>query len=169
MSEQTRAQARERTTEHGVPPGLSVDQTRAHGRPEMPMARDGAPRTSRLLKAAVGSLLLGLGGAAAVAGLRGNQVNDRVDVLGVTMNSGIGLVLVALGLLLVVAAFLHDGRPVAAGVGGLLVTGGVLLVSATDELLAQIASGRGVGWIAVVAGALAALSAFLHPSDLDGR
>jgi hypothetical protein len=121
------------------------------------------PRTARLLHGLTGLGLLVMGLAAVgQGGFAGSATERTASVLGITLNTGLGLVLTGIGLLLVVAGLLRNGRLLGGITGALLVAGGVLLAAATDDLLHQLRAGRQLGWLLIVLGGVAVLAAFLH-------
>lgn len=116
---------------------------------------------SQVLHGICGIILLLLGAIAIARAGFDAPATHEVKVFGITMTTVLGLVVLAAGLLLVIAALTPSGRPFGGFVGVLLVVGGVILVAGSQTLLADAHTDRALGWLAIVLGAVSVLAAFL--------
>jgi hypothetical protein len=117
---------------------------------------------SQVIHGLCGVVLLMLGALAiAQGGFDGTASQQTSEVLGIDMTTVLGLVVVAAGLLLVIAALTPSGRPFGGFVGVLITVGGVVVAFGSDELLADLHTERTLGWLAIVLGVISVVAAFL--------
>jgi hypothetical protein len=117
---------------------------------------------SQVIHGLCGVVLLMLGALAiAQGGFDGTASEQTSEVLGIDMTTVLGLVVVAAGLLLVIAALTPSGRPFGGFVGVLIAVGGVVVAFGSDELLADLHTERSLGWLAIVLGVISVAAAFL--------
>ena len=93
---------------------------------------------------------------------------NTTEVLGITSTTLIGLVELAAGLLLLLAAISPSSRGFGGVIGVLLLVGGIVIAAGSDELLADMHTESSLGWVGIIIGALALIGAFL-PAHLVSR
>jgi hypothetical protein len=84
-----------------------------------------------------------------------------VNVAGTDQSAMLGLAEFAAGLLLVLGAMSYAARGLIAFVGVVLVIGGVVLGSASAEILHDVGTSQGTGWAIMVGGIIAIVAASL--------
>lgn len=123
---------------------------------------------SQVVHGLCGAVLLLLGAIAVARAGFDAPAEEEVEVLGITLTTVLGLVLLAAGLLLVIAALTPSGRPFGGFVGVVLAVAGLVLAAGSAELLADAHTDRALGWVLIVIGALSLLGAFL-PEHTSAR
>ena len=96
-------------------------------------------------------------------------------MLGIDVTTLIGLVEIGAGLLLLLAALTPAGRAFGGVIGVLLLVGGIVIAAGSDELLSDLHTESGLGWVAIIVGAVAMIAAFFpahyrlaqHASSVD--
>jgi hypothetical protein len=91
------------------------------------------------------------------------------EVLGMTTTTLIGLIELFAGLLLLCAALSPEGRGFGGAMGVLLLIGGIIVAAGSDEMLNDLHTEAGLGWLAIVIGAAAMLAAVLPTFLFDRR
>jgi len=94
-------------------------------------------------------------------GIDGTLDTPTTSILGTNQSAIAGIVLFLGGLLLMLAAASEASRPVAGGVGVVMIILGVLGAAATDTLRADVGIDRAAGWLIAIIGAIAVVSAML--------
>ena len=84
-----------------------------------------------------------------------------VNVAGTDQSAMLGLAEFAAGLLLVLGAMSYAARGLIAFVGVVMVIGGVVLGSASAEILHDVGTSQGTGWAIMVGGIIAIVAASL--------
>lgn len=125
---------------------------------------------SQIAHGACGLLLLIIGGVTVGRAGFGDDIGTHTtEVLGLTTTALIGLVELFAGLLLLCAALAPEGRAFGGAVGVLLFVGGIIVAAGSDELLNDLHTESGLGWLAIVIGAVAMLAAVLPTFLIDRR
>ena len=115
-----------------------------------------------ILVAGVASLVFGVG-AVVLAGLAGSVTEPVVDVFGFDHTPLLGLIEIAAGVVLVLAALVPGGRWVAGPVGVAAIVGGALILAELEWTQTELAAERRFGWVPIVIGATAYLGAMAAP------
>ena len=76
-------------------------------------------------------------------------------------STALGIAELAAGLLLIAAALTPHGRMFGGFIGALVAIGGLVVVAASDELLADLHTEQALGWVLMGIGGAALLAAFL--------
>ena len=94
-------------------------------------------------------------------GVDGTLNVPMVSVAGTDQSAMLGFAEFAAGLLLVLGAMNHAARWLTAFVGVVMVIGGVVLGSASAEILHDVGTSQGTGWAIMVGGIIAIVAASL--------
>jgi hypothetical protein len=94
-------------------------------------------------------------------GIDGTLNVPVVSVAGTDQSAMLGLAEFAAGLLLVLGAMSYAARGLIAFVGVVMVIGGVVLGSASAEILHDVGTSQGTGWALMVGGIIAIVAASL--------
>jgi hypothetical protein len=94
-------------------------------------------------------------------GIDGTLNVPMVSVAGTDQSAMLGLAEFAAGLLLVLGALSYAARWLIAFVGVVMVIGGVVLGSASAEILHDVGTSQGTGWAIMVGGIIAIVAASL--------
>jgi hypothetical protein len=94
-------------------------------------------------------------------GIDGTLNVPLVNVAGTDQSAMLGLAEFAAGLLLVLGAMSYAARWLIAFVGVVMVIGGVVLGSASAEILHDVGTSQGTGWALMVGGIIAIVAASL--------
>lgn len=84
-----------------------------------------------------------------------------VEVAGLTLSSGVGIVMLLLGLTLIAGAASAWDKALLGFAGGLLFLGGIFVMAASDELRADIGAERSVGTFALIVGIISMAAAMM--------
>jgi hypothetical protein len=108
-------------------------------------------------------IALAAGGAVTMAraGFDSPLAEQTTEILDITQSTLLGIAELAAGLLLVAAALTPHGRKFGGFVGALVAIGGLIVVAASDELLADLHTEQALGWVLMGIGGAALLAAFL--------
>ena len=129
----------------------------------------GAFSGAQVIHALCGLALVVLGAVTVGKAGFGGPIGERTtEVLGITSTTLIGLVELAAGLLLLLAAISPAGRGFGGAIGVMLLVGGIVIAVGSDELLSDMHTESALGWIGIIVGALALIGAFL-PSHVVSR
>jgi hypothetical protein len=114
---------------------------------------------------AIGGVVLLAFGIFAIArtGLDSPLSDPTRHVFGLQHTAAIGLVEVLLGAVLVLCALTPVARGLSALIGIALVVGGIVLLAGSDQLLADLHTEHGLGWLGVIVGGAVLLSALVVP------
>jgi hypothetical protein len=124
---------------------------------------------SQVLHGLCGFVLVLLGAVAiARGGFDGNVGQQTTEVLGIKMTTVLGLVELAAGLLLLIAALTPSAKPFGGFIGVLLIVGGVVIIAGSQELLNDLHTEPALGWIALILGVISLVAAFL-PEQVSAR
>jgi len=102
------------------------------------------------------------------AGFGGSIGEQTTEVLGIATTTLIGLVEIAAGVLLMIAALSPANRGFGGAIGVLLLVGGIVIAAGSDQLLSDMHTESALGWIGIVVGAVALIGAFL-PTQIVSR
>jgi hypothetical protein len=86
---------------------------------------------------------------------------QTTEVLNITQSTVLGIAELGAGLLLIAASLTPHGRKFGAFVGALVAIGGLVVVAASDELLADLHTEQALGWVLMGVGGVALLAGFL--------
>ena len=124
---------------------------------------------SQLVHGLCGLFLVVLGAVTVgKAGFGGSIGEQTTEVLGITSTTLIGLVEIAAGVLLMLAALSPTSRGFGGAMGVLLLVGGIVIAAGSEELLADLHTESALGWVGIIVGALALIGAFL-PAHIVSR
>jgi hypothetical protein len=119
---------------------------------------------AQIVSAVAGVALVAVGLFAIIrAGLSGPLNDPTVQVLGIDHTAWVGLVEVAVGAVLVLCAFSPLTRPLIGLIGLALVAAGIVLLAGPQQLLSDLHTEEGLGWVAIVPGAAVLLAALITP------
>lgn len=125
---------------------------------------------SQVVHGACGLLLLIIGAVTVGRAGFGDDIGTHTtEVLGLTTTALIGLVELFAGLLLLCAALAPEARGFGGFIGVLLFVGGIIIAAGSDELLNDMHTEAGLGWLAIIIGAVAMLAAVLPTFFVDRR
>ena len=97
----------------------------------------------------------------AKAGFDSPLDEQTTQVLGITQSTVLGIAELAAGLVLIAASLTPLGRKFGGFVGALIAIGGLVVVAASDELLADLHTEQALGWVLMGVGGVALLAGFL--------
>lgn len=103
------------------------------------------------------------------AGFGESITAHTVDVLGLRTTALLGLVELFAGLLLLCAAIAPEGRGFGGFMGVVLLVGGIIVAAGSDQMLDDLHTEAGLGWLAIVVGVAAILGAVLPVFLVDRR
>jgi hypothetical protein len=105
---------------------------------------------------------LAAGGAVTMAraGFDTPLAEQTTEILGITQSTALGIAELAAGLLLIAAALTPHGRRFGGFIGALVAIGGLVVVAASDELLADLRTEQALGWVLMGIGGAALVAAF---------
>jgi hypothetical protein len=108
-------------------------------------------------------IALAAGGAVTMAraGFDSPLGEQTTEILAITQSTALGIAELAAGLLLIAAALTPHGRKFGGFIGALVAIGGLVVVAASDELLADLHTEQALGWVLMGIGGAALLAAFL--------
>ena len=86
---------------------------------------------------------------------------QTTEVLDITQSTVLGIAELAAGLLLIAASLTPHGRKFGGFIGALIAIGGLVVVAASDELLADLHTEQALGWVLMGVGGVALLAGFL--------
>ena len=115
-----------------------------------------------ILFAGAASLVFGIG-AVMLAGLAGSVTEPVVEVFTFDHTPLLGIIEIAAGVVLVVAALVPGGRWLAGPVGVAAIVGGALILAELDWTQTELAAERRFGWVPIAIGATAYLGAMAAP------
>lgn len=112
---------------------------------------------------AVCGIGLAAGGAVTMAraGFDSPLAEQTTEILKITQSTALGIAELAAGLLLIAASLTPHGRKFGGFIGALVAIGGLIVVAASDELLADLHTEQALGWVLMGIGGAALLAAFL--------
>jgi hypothetical protein len=84
-----------------------------------------------------------------------------VRTAGLDQSAMLGAIELALGLLLILGALNYAARSLIVGIGVVMVLGGVFLAAASSNLLADVGTVHGTGWVIMVGGIIAIVAGSL--------
>jgi hypothetical protein len=114
----------------------------------------------------IGALLIVVGVIAMVrAGVDGTLNDPVVSILGFDHTAAIGIGEVVVGALLVLSALTPAGRVLSGLLGILMAAFGIVLLVASDQLLADLHTERALGWPALILGVILVLAAVMSGSN----
>jgi len=91
-----------------------------------------------------------------------SPIGERTtEVLNITQSTVLGIAELGAGLLLIAASLTPHGRKFGAFVGAIVAIGGLVVVAASDELLADLHTEQALGWVLMGVGGVALLAGFL--------
>jgi len=129
----------------------------------------GAFSGSQIVHGLCGLVLVVLGAVTVgKAGFGGSIGEQTTEVLGIATTTLIGLVEIAAGVLLMIAALSPANRGFGGAIGVLLLVGGIVIAAGSDQLLSDMHTESALGWIGIVVGAVALIGAFL-PTQIVSR
>lgn len=85
---------------------------------------------------------------------------QTAEVLRITQSTAIGIAEVSAGVLLILASLSPRGRIFGAFIGALVGVGGIVVLAASNAVLADLHTERALGWVLVVIGGLSLLAGF---------
>ncbi len=85
---------------------------------------------------------------------------QTAEVLKITQTTAIGIAEVSAGVLLILAALSPRGRIFGGFIGALVGVGGIVVLAASNAVLADLHTERALGWVLLVIGGLSLLAAF---------
>ena len=86
---------------------------------------------------------------------------QTTEVFNITQSTVLGIAELAAGLLLIAASLTPHGRKFGGFIGALIAIGGLVVVAASDELLADLHTEQALGWVLMGVGGVALLAGFL--------
>ena len=119
-----------------------------------------------ILLAGAASLVFGLG-AVALAGLAGSITEPVVRVFTFDHTPLLGVIEVAAGVVLILAALIPGGRWVAGLIGAGAIAGGALILAEYEWTQTELAAEERFGWVAIAIGAAAYIGAMVAPRRRD--
>jgi hypothetical protein len=84
-----------------------------------------------------------------------------VRTAGLDQSAMLGAIELVLGLLLILGALNYAARSLIVGIGVVMVLGGVFLAAASSNLLADVGTVHGTGWVIMVGGIIAVVAGSL--------
>jgi hypothetical protein len=93
---------------------------------------------------------------------------QTAEVLRITQTTAIGIAEVSAGVLLILASLSPRGRIFGAFIGALVGVGGIVVLAASNAVLADLHTERALGWVLIVIGGLSLLAGFF-PTHLVER
>jgi hypothetical protein len=164
------------TTETVVDAPPVIDSARVVGTPQVVESHRVVRRSwarfsvAQVIHGACGLVLVIIGAVSiGRAGFGDGLGTHTTEVLGLTTTALIGLVEVFAGLLLLCAALSPEGRGFGGAIGVVLLITGVIVAAGSDQMLADLHTESGLGWIGIVIGAAAMLAAVLPTFLVDRR
>ena len=115
-----------------------------------------------ILLAGAASLVFGIG-AVMLAGLAGSVTEPVVEVFTFDHTPLLGLMEIAAGVVLVLAALVPGGRWLAGPIGVAAIVGGALIIVELDWTQTELAAESRFGWVSIAIGATAYLGAMAPP------
>ena len=108
-------------------------------------------------------IALAAGGAVTMAraGFDSPLAEQTTEIFNITQSTALGIAELAAGLLLIGASLTPHGRRFGGFIGALIAIGGLVVVAASDELLADLRTEQALGWVLMGIGGLALLAGFL--------
>ncbi len=99
--------------------------------------------------------------AVARGGIDSSMNEPMVKTVGLDQSAMLGAAELGLGLLLIIGALNHAARGLIIGIGVVMVLGGVFIGAAGNDILHNLGTVHGTGWVIMVAGIIAIVAGSL--------
>jgi len=159
-------------TEDRLRPPTSYDPTLPYERVEkVTTTRTRAAFSfAQLIHAICGVALTAFGAVTmARAGFDTPLGEQTTEVLRITQTTAIGIAEAGAGVLLILAALTPRGRIFGGFIGALVGVAGIVVLAASDDLIADLHTERPLGWVLIAIGGISLLAAFLPTHVVDSR